>query len=127
MIRCELFVRDLEASTLFYETYLVFKVVPVFKDDHVTLRSAWDELSLNATANLPETHYFCRNGALFAPRGVGVEIVLERPNMVELYESIRSVGTVQTEPLQDRPWGLRDFRLVDLDGYYVRVSEPRRE
>jgi hypothetical protein len=26
------------------------------------------------------------------------------------------------EPLTDRPWGLRDFRVVDPDGYYLRVT-----
>jgi hypothetical protein len=26
------------------------------------------------------------------------------------------------EDLQPRPWGLEDFRLVDPDGYYLRVT-----
>jgi hypothetical protein len=30
------------------------------------------------------------------------------------------------EGLTSRPWGLRDFRLVDPDGYYWRVTEPHR-
>ena len=29
------------------------------------------------------------------------------------------------EPLQERPWGLRDFRIVDPDGYYLRVTSRR--
>jgi uncharacterized glyoxalase superfamily protein PhnB len=26
------------------------------------------------------------------------------------------------EPLRERPWGLRDFRVVDPDGYYLRIT-----
>jgi lactoylglutathione lyase len=26
------------------------------------------------------------------------------------------------EPIAERPWGLRDFRLADPDGYYWRVT-----
>jgi lactoylglutathione lyase len=26
------------------------------------------------------------------------------------------------ELLCDRPWGLRDFRVVDPDGYYLRIT-----
>jgi uncharacterized glyoxalase superfamily protein PhnB len=28
-----------------------------------------------------------------------------------------------TETLTARPWGLRDFRLLDPDGYYWRITE----
>ncbi len=27
-----------------------------------------------------------------------------------------------TEHMRDRPWGLRDFRVVDPDGYYLRLT-----
>lgn len=32
----------------------------------------------------------------------------------------------ELESITDRPWGLRDFRIIDLDGYYVRVTEGQR-
>ena len=31
------------------------------------------------------------------------------------------------EPPQQRPWGLRDFRIVDPDGYYLRVTSRAQE
>jgi hypothetical protein len=35
-----------------------------------------------------------------------------------------SVGRLggRMEPMLDRPWGLRDFRMVDPDGYYLRIT-----
>jgi lactoylglutathione lyase len=38
-----------------------------------------------------------------------------------LHEHCQARGTV-LEALELRPWGLRDFRLADPDGYYLRVT-----
>ncbi len=54
---------------------------------------------------------------LRATRGLGVEIVLEVDDVHVMYENAQSHGYPIEEPLQKRPWGLTDFRLVDPDGY----------
>ena len=66
--------------------------------------------------------------ALLAPLGVGAEIVLELPTrqaVDELYlhveTAIRGSGG-RLEPIGDRPFGLRDFRVIDPDGYYLRIT-----
>jgi lactoylglutathione lyase len=28
-------------------------------------------------------------------------------------------------PLKTQDWGLRDFRVLDPDGYYLRITTPR--
>lgn len=28
------------------------------------------------------------------------------------------------EIVRDRPWGLRDFRITDPDGYDLRITQP---
>ena len=30
------------------------------------------------------------------------------------------------EDLGDRPWGLRDFRVLDPAGYYLRITDRAR-
>jgi len=35
---------------------------------------------------------------------------------------LRAAGWPLDEDLQDRPWGLRDFRILDPDGYYLRIT-----
>jgi lactoylglutathione lyase len=37
-------------------------------------------------------------------------------------EQVERAGFSVVELLRERPWGLRDFRVVDPDGYYVRVT-----
>lgn len=54
-----------------------------------------------------------------------MEIVIEADDVDRAYalargEAERHGGRI--EALDDRPWGARDFRLVDPDGYYVRVT-----
>jgi lactoylglutathione lyase len=37
---------------------------------------------------------------------------------------VRRSGYPLAAPMQDRPWGLRDFRVADPDGYYLRITTP---
>lgn len=50
-------------------------------------------------------------------RGLGVEIVLEVEGLDTMYRRVVASGYPVFEPPQERPWGLRDFRIVDPDGY----------
>jgi len=36
---------------------------------------------------------------------------------------VQDAAYVVAEPLQRRRWGLRDFRITDPDGYYLRVTQ----
>jgi uncharacterized glyoxalase superfamily protein PhnB len=53
-----------------------------------------------------------------------VEIVLETTDLDTLYERVQRSRYPLAAPLQDRPWGLRDFRITDPDGYYLRITTP---
>ena len=55
-------------------------------------------------------------------RGAGVEIVLEIPDVDAAAEAAVEAGYRLAEPVRERPWGLRDFRVVDPDGYYLRIT-----
>jgi uncharacterized glyoxalase superfamily protein PhnB len=57
------------------------------------------------------------------PRGYGVEIVLTFDDIEQAFERASAIGAV-VEPIRERHWGLRDFRLIDPYGFYVRCTEP---
>ena len=59
-----------------------------------------------------------------APRRppTGVEIVLEVVDVEAERDRVRRAGWPITEDIASRPWGLRDFRLLDPSGYYVRLT-----
>ncbi len=83
--------------------------------------------------------FWCGNEAVFehsyfsqfpraAPRGVGVELVLQVSRLEEYFDRVRSKISI-TDGLRARPWGLSDFRCVDPYGYYLRITsmhEPKR-
>jgi len=59
------------------------------------------------------------------PAAWGVEIVVEVDDVDAAFAPAREAAVTlggQIEPLAGRPWGLTDFRLIDPDGYYIRVT-----
>jgi lactoylglutathione lyase len=56
-------------------------------------------------------------------RGYGVEIVIMVNDIEKYYESVKDVAHV-VEPLVLQPWGLKDFRAEDPNGYYLRFTGP---
>jgi lactoylglutathione lyase len=121
----ELFVDDVDASIAFYADVLGFQVDR--RDaDYVSMRRGTVVFGLGPVAMLPEQGGgpgFTRQ-RLGADRGAGVEIVLELDDIEQLaalHDHCQARGTV-VEALRLQPWGLHDFRLVDPDGYYLRVT-----
>ena len=124
-LRLELFVRDLDASVAFDERVLGFRVDRRDADGgYASLVRGSVVLGLGPIAKLP------RDGPgggftqarLAARRGAGVEIVLEVDDLAAALERVEAAGHPVEAPLQARPWGRTDFRLLDPDGYYLRIT-----
>jgi lactoylglutathione lyase len=128
-LRFELFVDDVEASVSFYGATL--KLMPPDSwspDGYVPLRAGAVTIGVQNRTNLPAEHYFSP-ADLAGSRGVGLEIVIEVDDVDRAYARANPAAEHhggRIEPLRDRPWGARDFRLVDPDGYYVRVTSRTR-
>lgn len=56
------------------------------------------------------------------PRGYGVEVIVMVDHIDDYYEKVRKIANI-VEPLRLRPWGVRDFRVADPAGYYLRFSD----
>jgi lactoylglutathione lyase len=124
-IRFELFVTDRDKSVDFYTSVLGFEVNRL-DAAYASLTCGAVTLGLGRQTELPETG----DGPGFTQQrlardhGAGVEIVLETPDLDALYERVQRSGYPLAAPMQDRPWGLRDFRVADPDGYYLRITTP---
>ncbi len=53
---------------------------------------------------------------------VGVELVLEVDDLEADRARVAAAGWPIEEDGSDRPWGLRDFRVLDPSGYYWRIT-----
>jgi uncharacterized glyoxalase superfamily protein PhnB len=56
---------------------------------------------------------------------IGTEIVLEVDNVRDLRDRLVNTGVDLSADLQQRPWGLEDFRLSDPDGYHYRFTDRK--
>ncbi len=121
-LRLELFVEDTEATIGVYTRVLAFALVRHDPGNYASLRSGSAIIGIGPIAKLPKQEgYFTRDISSYK-RGLGVEIVLEVDNVDRWHDRVMASGYPILEPLQERPWGLRDFRLADPDGYYVRIT-----
>jgi catechol 2,3-dioxygenase-like lactoylglutathione lyase family enzyme len=139
-LRLELFVDDLAVAEDFYTGLLGFGVVSR-SPDYVSVRRGSVVLGLGPIAKLPADDDRPWPGAmrrapdrpygpgfsrrrLAADRGAGTEIVLELDDVGEvaaLHDRCLAADVV-VDDLRRRPWGLWDFRIVDPDGYYLRLT-----
>jgi lactoylglutathione lyase len=116
-LRFEIFPSDLDAAVDFYVRVLGF-VVEDRRDDpeaYASLRRG--DVRMGAL----------RREALdvrAAPRPpLGVELVLEVDDVGAERERVVAAGWPLDDDLRRRPWGLTDFRILDPDGYYLRITD----
>ena len=48
---------------------------------------------------------------------------LRSDDLDDYYDRVINAGWPAEEPMTQRPWGARDFRLTDPSGYYLRLTE----
>ena len=124
-LRLEIYYHDVGRALAFYTDVLGFEALPTEFATYRPIQRGGIRLALQTIDELTDDHPLVRGGR-GAARGQGVELVLEVDDLEALYEHVRAQG-VETTPLADQRWGLRDFRLVDPEGYYLRFTTPPRD
>lgn len=121
-LRIELFYDDVGRALDFYTRVIGFEALPTEDDTYRPLERDGIRLALQTIDALSPDHPLIRGGRS-VPRGQGVELVLEVHDLEALHERVRAAG-VEATALEARAWGLRDFRVVDPEGYYLRFTTP---
>lgn len=115
----ELFVSQPEEALRFYRD-LGFQVAQRKSDGYTTLRSGSTVIALSPIPWWLPLRWL---GFLRHPP-LGTEIVLYTGQLEALRGGLEAAGW-EPGPIRLQPWGDRDFRVTDPEGYYVRVSEGR--
>jgi catechol 2,3-dioxygenase-like lactoylglutathione lyase family enzyme len=119
-LRVELFVSDLERSVQFYSEVLGFeRISRSLLGDYTVMRRGLAQIALQSQRHLDEEHPLKPRAA--ERLGVCVELVVEVDDLAAAHACASRRWPLETE-LGLRPWGRRDFRLLDPDGFYVRVT-----
>jgi predicted enzyme related to lactoylglutathione lyase len=119
-LRMELFVSDTGRAVDFYTNVLGFEVERR-SPDYVSIRRGSVVFGIGPISKLGTSGYFTPE-LLAARRGLGVEIVIEVDDVDAARARVAHHGYQLVRDMKKQPWGLRDFRLADPDGYYLRIS-----
>lgn len=122
-LHVEFFVEDLVRSREFYTRVLGFTIARQKVDGFTELRRGSATLALNSLKILNQDH-----PARPAPNeriARGVEIVLITEDLEACYDHVLASRWPVSTPLTEQPWGMTDFRVIDPDGCYIRVTAPR--
>ncbi|OWV82356.1 glyoxalase [Rhizobium sp. R634] len=118
-LRLELFVEAAERSLDFYRRVLGFEIRGSASAEYTMLTNGDAVIAINLRSALPSDHPLRIETGEKA--GLGIEIVLSVADVEDAYRTAKESGWPLSD-LAQQPWGLRDFRLVDPDGYYIRVT-----
>jgi catechol 2,3-dioxygenase-like lactoylglutathione lyase family enzyme len=121
----ELGTRHLDDYIAFFQSVAGFRLTRR-EGRYAELNSEVGELLLIDPELLPAGHPF--HGKLTGNgQGLGVEIGLVVADLDKAYAAatIHQGWKISTGIVR-RPWGVRDFRVLSPDGYYLRFTEPPR-
>jgi catechol 2,3-dioxygenase-like lactoylglutathione lyase family enzyme len=104
-------VADIRAAIDFYVSQLGF-----------TLGFTWGEPATFAGVNLGNVQVFLSQGTP-APSAHPAAVSFLVGDVDRLYELHRANGVAFAEPIDDRPYGIRDYAVQDLDGYYLSFGQ----
>jgi catechol 2,3-dioxygenase-like lactoylglutathione lyase family enzyme len=117
-LRFEIFPDDLDAIVDFYTRVLLFRLIADQRGEpspYVSLQR--DDVRIGAARReVPDAR-----AARLPP--AGVELMLEVDDVTAERDLVIAAGWPLAEDLQDRPWGLKDFRILDPAGYYLRITD----
>ena len=120
-LRCEIFPGDLDVIVDFYTRVLRFRLTADRRSEpgaYVSLQRGSVRVGAARSA-VPDAR-----AARVPP--AGVELVLEVDDVAGERDRVVVAGWPLEEDLQDRPWGLTDFRVLDPAGYYLRITDRTR-
>lgn len=119
-LRFELFTTNPKKTVEFYTSILGFSELKSYSD-YYPIQRGGVTIGICPINSLKEGHYF-RPEVVHNRKGLGLEIVLEVDDIEDEYNSVKKSGYHIAEELTQQEWGLTDFRLVDPDGYYLRIT-----
>lgn len=116
-LRSEIFPSDLDATVRFYTRVLGFDLVR----DERTSEVPYVAL-VRGAVHIGAARRDARDVHGRRPP-LGVELVLETDDLFGARQRVLDAGWPLEEDLTERPWGLRDVRILDPSGSYWRLTD----
>ncbi|NJO32312.1 MAG: hypothetical protein HC869_03475 [Rhodospirillales bacterium] len=117
----EIYAADVEKSAQFYTEAVGLEVTRQHVD-FVVVQCGAVKLHICSIADLPLP---LQNGSQNGSLGSRTEFCFEVDDIQEAYSRAQSSRFEILESLQEQLWGKTDFRMIDPDGAYIRITTPR--
>ncbi|WP_077617523.1 VOC family protein [Bacillus sinesaloumensis] len=120
LFRVELYVKDIEESIKFYQDIIGLEL---FGRNERSARFNYDCFSLLLTSEsiLLHGHYFNQK-AKSNVKGNGFELIIVVDALEKVYQRcLNSDYPIEVE-VEKYPWDMRGFKIVDPDGYFLRIT-----
>jgi lactoylglutathione lyase len=119
-VRFEVFPADLERCITFYTRVLCFTLVQR-KGGYAYFQR--DSIFIGADQSNFELGDLQRADRSSRKPPTGVEIVIEVDDLVAERNRVVEEGWTLDADIKLQEWGLKDFRIMDPDGFYLRITQ----
>jgi len=109
-------VSKLSDALAFYEEHLGFGREFVYEDFYASVSRGGATIHLKCAPKLDAERAHRKSGE-------HLDAYLAVSGVEELHDEFIARGTQVLKPLEERPWGARDFYVEDPDGYILCFSE----
>jgi len=105
-------VRNLEETVNYYKDQLGF-----------TDEWFWGSPPTDAGCHRNDLSLLFNENPALAEKVEGFELVMFVDDVDAIYEEFKSRSAIEiTTPIKDEPWGIREFTVRDINGYFLRIS-----
>lgn len=120
LFRVELYVQEIEESIKFYQDVIGLEL---YGRNERSARFNYDCFSLLLTSEtiLDDRHFFKKKGKSKV-KGNGFEFIIVVDELEEIYERCLALSYPIEVEVEKYPWGMRGFKIVDPDGYFLRIT-----
>jgi len=124
----EFFVPDVRAAIDFYTGKLGFTLYRVDPPAEPGPASEFAILTLGRAVVMfaQDRLYQAMGGSTQSPRGVAIDVRIMVDDADATYILCRENGVEIAHDIADRYYGLRDFVIIDLNGFRLRFAAPLR-
>lgn len=119
----ELHVDSFSKVKIFYED-IEFETIYESPGNYLTMRLGDVILNFWGDGELRSKHHYFSGWDSNTKVGYGVEIVIPVNQDISLYYAKIKDRVKIVSPLKKRRWGALDFRIEDINGFYLRFTEP---
>lgn len=124
-VQIELHVPDFEVAKKFYAEigYEIVWERPPGQKGYLVLRNGRSILNFYNGSSSVSNHEYFRKFSKDTPKGYGVEIIIPRDDIDELYRYFQKERPDNIVEILNQEHSHRDFRVVDPFGFYLRFVE----